>query len=140
MTVGRIKTVAQMSPIERGGLMRRDECCSLMRRLLRLLPPAKRWHFVELLVDAPVESANQLCHRHLEDLTNAEKGSYSDGSAGFNLLPVPGGEAKTEHIFLRVTALLPQFSYFRAQGAEELVLIRHPLRCKVLRAETPRAD
>jgi hypothetical protein len=41
---------------------------------------------------------------------------------------------------LRVPLLLAKLLHSDAQGAEEPVLIRHALRCRVLRANTPRAD
>jgi hypothetical protein len=41
---------------------------------------------------------------------------------------------------LREPALLAEFPDSDTQGTEELVLICHALRCKDLRAETPRAD
>jgi hypothetical protein len=41
---------------------------------------------------------------------------------------------------LRVSVLLAKVTDPYAQGAEEFVLIRHALGCRVLRAESPRAE
>ena len=108
------------------------------------LPSASpaNWHLdIESLVDTLfVQPLNQLRHRQFEDLADAEQSGDCDWPTGLHLLPVPGREAETQHVFLRKAALLAKLPHPRTQSAEELVLIRHPLRCKDLRAETPRAD
>jgi len=96
---------------------------------------------VHALINAlGIQTLNQLGHRQFEYLADAEEGGHCDGPSGLHLLPVASGEAERQHILLRIAALLAKLSHLRAQCAEECFLIRHPLRCKVLRAETPRAD
>jgi hypothetical protein len=96
---------------------------------------------VHALINAlGIQTMNQLGHWQFEDLADAEEGGHRNGASGLHLLPVAGGKAEAQHIFLRIAALLAKLSHSRAQSAEECFLIRHPLRCKVLRAETPRAD
>jgi hypothetical protein len=41
---------------------------------------------------------------------------------------------------LGVSMLLAKVADLQAQGAEEIVLIRHAFGCRVLRADSPRAD
>ena len=50
------------------------------------------------------------------------------------------GEAARDHVLLGVSMLLAEVTDPYAQGAEEFVLIRHALGCRVLRADSPRAD
>ena len=96
---------------------------------------------VHALINAlGIQPLYQLGHRSGEDFADAEESGDGYGASGLHLLPVAGGEAETQHVFLRIATLLPKVSYLRTQGAEELVLIRHTLVCKDLRAEKPRAN
>jgi hypothetical protein len=56
------------------------------------------------------------------------------------LLPMARGEAEGQHVLLRVPALFAKLTHSGSQSAEELFLIRHAPRIKVVRAKTPRAD
>ena len=57
---------------------------------------AAGWHHrLQLLVDALfVQPLNQLRHRQLEDLADAEERGHGDRASGLHLLPMAGGEAK----------------------------------------------
>jgi hypothetical protein len=78
------------------------------------------------LLDAGVQSINQLCGFHAEGLGDPEKRPYSNGSARFDLLPVPRRKTKADHIFLGVSVGFAQLLYPSAQGAKELSFINHP--------------
>ena len=105
-------------------------------------PTSAEWrHRFRLFIDAlGVQPFNQIGHCQFEYLADAEQGGYRDGATAFHLLPVAGREPKREHVLLREAVLLAEFPDSSTQGTEELVLIRHSLTCKVLRAEIPRAD
>ena len=96
---------------------------------------------VHALINAlGIQPLYQLGHRSGEDFADAEESGDGYGASGLHLLPVAGGEAKRQHVLLRIATLLAKLTHSRTQSAEELVMIRHALVCKVLRAETPRAD
>ncbi len=100
-----------------------------------------RQHGFQLFVDTfGIEPVNQLRHWHFKYLADAEQGGHRDWPTGLHLLPVAGGEAEGEHVLLRVAVFLPKLLYSDAEGAKELVLIRHPSTCKGIRAKVPRAD
>jgi hypothetical protein len=85
-------------------------------------------------IDSGIKVAHQICHGNLKYLANPQEGRNGDRTSRLDLLPVPRRESERDHVFLRVTALLPKVTYLRTQSAEELSLIRHALVCMVLRA------
>ena len=93
-----------------------------------------------LSVDAFIKALQQTCDRDVKHFADPQKRCHSDGSAGFNLLPVSRGEAKRDHVFLAVTLGLPKHANRAAQPGKEFRLIWHLRVCRVPRAETPRAD
>ena len=88
-------------------------------------------HDVELLVDALVQSHHQLGHWHLEHLANPQQGRDRNWPSRFDLLPVPGGEPKRQHVLLTVAMLLAKRAHLGTQSAEKLFLIRGTQVCKV---------
>ena len=60
------------------------------------------------LVDASVQSINQLCRFNAKCIGNPKKRSYGNRSPGFDLLPVPRRKTKADHVFLRVTVRFAQ--------------------------------
>lgn len=87
-----------------------------------------------------VESAYQARHRRVEDLAHPQEGCDRDRAACLNLLPVAGGEAERDHVFLGQAASLTQVPNPSAQRAEEIFVFRHLGQCSGTRAKTPRAD
>jgi hypothetical protein len=76
----------------------------------------------------------------MKGLTDSEQRSDGDRTARLNLLPMPGRESKRNHIFLGVTAFLPDRLDSLPERLEELLLPCHTLACKVSQAKTPRAE
>jgi hypothetical protein len=74
-------------------------------------------------INAAIKICNQLSGSDGERVTNAEHGCECDRSAGFNLLPMPGGKAKPDHVFLSKTVGSAQLLYSFTEGAEELFLV-----------------
>lgn len=98
-------------------------------------------HQLQRFVHAlPVQPLNQLGHRSCEDLADAEEGCDGNRPSSLHLLPMARGEAEGQHVLLRVPALFAKLTHSGSQSAEELFLIRHAPRIKVVRAKTPRAD
>ncbi len=59
----------------------------------------------------------------MEDFADPEQGGHRDGPSGFNLLPVPRGEAERDHVFLAETLGFPQLADPAAQPRKEFCLI-----------------
>ena len=72
-----------------------------------------------------IQPENQFGHGNVEGLADAEQRRDGDGSACLNLLPMPGGESKRNHIFLSVFLPLAQRANPPAKSAEKLLLIYH---------------
>ena len=87
-----------------------------------------------------VQPSDKFCHRGVEGIADSQKCGDGNRAPGLNLLPVPGGEAETNHILLAVPPLPPQVADASAQSAEEYLLIDHAEVCRIPRAELPRAD
>jgi len=99
------------------------------------------WYRLQLFVDAlGIQTLHQLAHRQFENFADSEQGRRGNGATGLDLLPVPGREAKAEHILLSEAPLLTERLHSGSQSTKKLVLICHAFRCNDLRAETPRAD
>ena len=54
-----------------------------------------------------VQSSKQLFRRHFKYVANAKQGLQSNRPSGLDLLPMAGGEAKREHVFLAAALFLP---------------------------------
>jgi hypothetical protein len=78
--------------------------------------------------------------RDVEGIADAERCSHRDWTAGLDLLPVTGREAKRNHIFLTVVIFYSKSSNSPPQCAKKFRLIYHAGVCKVSQAKTPRAD
>lgn len=74
-------------------------------------------------VNATIQPFKQLCSSDGEGVTNAEQGRERDRSTRLNLLPMAGGEAKPNHVFLSETVGFAQLLYSLTEGAKELFLI-----------------
>ena len=61
-------------------------------------------------VDAFIEAPQQTSDWYSEDFADPEQGGHGDRSPSFDLLPVSGGEAEGDHIFLAETFGFPQFA------------------------------
>jgi len=91
-------------------------------------------------VDAFVKALQETSHRHAKGFANSKQRGHGNGPPCFNLLPVSGGEAERDHVFLAEPLGLPQLADAFPQAVKEFRLIWHLRLCKVPRAETPRAD
>jgi hypothetical protein len=78
--------------------------------------------------------------RYAEGFADPKQGGHGDGPPGFNLLPVPRGEAERDHVLLAEASGFSQLADSFPQPDEEFRLIWHLQVCRVPRAETPRAD
>ena len=92
------------------------------------------------LVGSSIQAAHELLHGDLEHLADAQQRRDGNRTASLDLLPMSRGEAARDHVLLGVSMLLAEVTDSYAQGAEEFVLIRHALGCRVLRADSPRAE
>jgi len=59
----------------------------------------------------------------MKGFADPKQGGHSDGSAGFNLLPVSRGEAERDHVFLAETAGFPQLADSFPKSVKEFRLI-----------------
>lgn len=93
-----------------------------------------------LPVDALVQPANQAIGADFEHLADSQQCRHRDGAASLDLLPMPCGETQSNHVFLRVTGVLPELLHPLPEGAKELGVVDHAFLCSCIRAEIPRAD
>jgi hypothetical protein len=76
-----------------------------------------------LPVNAAIQSFKQLCGSDGEGVTDAQQGRERDGSSRLNLLPMAGGKAKPDHVFLGEAAGFAQLLYPLTEDTKELFLI-----------------
>jgi len=86
-----------------------------------------------------IQPANQASDGDAKSFADAEQRSDSDWPSCLDLLPVPGGEAVGNHVFLRVTLTLPQLLNPLPEFSKEFRLVCHRPLCRLLRAKSPRA-
>jgi hypothetical protein len=79
------------------------------------------------LVDTSIEPGNQLLGLNAKRFRYSQKGSYSDRSACFDLLPMAGRKAEANHVFLSIAMSLTEFLDPNTKGSKELSFINHPL-------------
>jgi hypothetical protein len=60
-----------------------------------------------------------------EGVAYFEKGSQSNGSARFDLLPVPRRKSKRDHIFLSISLTFPKALYSGPERPKEFAFINH---------------
>lgn len=80
---------------------------------------------MSLSVNAAIQSLNELCRSHPKCVANAKQRANSNGSPRLDLLPMAGGKAKSNHVFLGVSLGFPLFLYALAKGAKELSFVDH---------------
>ena len=96
--------------------------------------------FVGSFVDVFVEVSYELGEPNSQRLTNPEQGRHCNWPPCLDLLPVPGRKSKRNHVLLAVAPLAAKRLDALSEGLEEFLLIRHPIRSTLTRAEVPRAD
>lgn len=82
------------------------------------------------LVYSAIQTLHKAGSANLKDFADPQKRRYGNGTTGLDLLPMPSGKAKGDHIFLAKPLSFPQFSNSFAQAGEEFFLIRHSLLVK----------
>src|SRR5207245_1491670 len=70
-------------------------------------------------------SAHEEFKFDVQRFADSQKSGHRDWSSGFDLLPVPGGKPKLNHVFLRQLALASCLTNALTQFAEEKLLIDH---------------
>src|SRR6266849_2571363 len=91
-------------------------------------------------VDAGIESPHKAFDTNSERMADSQQSVYRNRTANLALLPMTSREPKANHVFLAVDVFLAQLSDPAAECPEEPFLIHHACVCRILRAETPRAD
>jgi hypothetical protein len=93
-----------------------------------------------LFVDPAIQITHEGIQANSKGVANPEEGGDRDRPTCLNLLPMPRRKSEPYHVLLSIFALFAQRAYALAKCAKKTCFVNHTSTCRMLRAETPRAE